>query len=210
MTSCPVTPLSSTVATWRPASGSMIPSVWSPLLATSRRPPAGFVDALVMREPPPAATARRIRSVAALRSMEPPRRSDNILQTRRRKLDRRPGKDALAPQAAAEQRVAGRHVQRAHIASAEDDAGSGRRPRQIDDRGHAARLIEHLQTRARGRVEEALAVGGHGRPGRGRLPRGLEAVEPLAVEQRALGAELERPDPAVAGVDGEQRLIGRE
>src|SRR3954469_657908 len=40
MTSCPVTPPSATTATCLPAAGSMMPMLWSPLLATSTQPDA--------------------------------------------------------------------------------------------------------------------------------------------------------------------------
>src|SRR5437879_993598 len=80
MTSCPVMPLSSTTATWRPAAGSMIPRVWSPLLATSRTPLEG-VDAWVIRALPPAIAAMTTtRSITPLRSMEPPRRSSEAVK----------------------------------------------------------------------------------------------------------------------------------
>src|SRR5580704_6243100 len=46
ITSWPVMPPSSTAATWFPETGSMMPSVWSPLLATSTQPFEGARSAV--------------------------------------------------------------------------------------------------------------------------------------------------------------------
>src|ERR1044071_932610 len=69
MTSWPVTPLSATVAICLPATGSMSPSLCSPLLATSGSPPEGPSAAAVMGERPAAVRARAASRTAAWRIM---------------------------------------------------------------------------------------------------------------------------------------------
>src|SRR3954468_24254113 len=73
MTSCPVTPLSAMVATCLPATGSMMPSVCSPLLATRRSPPAPSAAPVMCAPPATAATASTM-STARLFPLPPPPR----------------------------------------------------------------------------------------------------------------------------------------
>src|SRR3954454_25252692 len=78
MTSCPVTPLSSITATCLPATGSMMPRVCSPLLATSRSPPAASAARVLCAPPATAATATTTRT-APLFPILSPRRSSRPL-----------------------------------------------------------------------------------------------------------------------------------
>jgi hypothetical protein len=87
------------------------------------------------------------------------------------------------------------------ILAGEDEAERRSGRRRAEDRVDAPGLVERLDPQPRGDVEEALAVDGHARRAhRGPVVRRLEAVERLAVEERAVGSHLERPHPPRRGI----------